>query len=375
MLKIVHIIPSLIKGGAERLVLDICNELRNHSDVQVKLIALDKLNEYEYLTKNIDYQVISARFIPSITGKNTLDIAELQSIIDNFKPDIIHTHLWEAEIVSRQIKTSQVKWFSHFHDNMPQLQKHYFPKSKTQITNTYERFLMLKQYQQCSNYFICISQHTLTYAQKNLPKRFHSATSFLPNAIDVKAFRKPIDWQKKQTNTISLVSIGSLVDKKNIAFLVPIANELLRKNINFIMHVLGDGPNKTNLQDLVDSNQLTNHIILHGNVDNVQSFLWDADIYIHPATYEPFGLVLLEAMAAGLPVICLDGGGNRDIIENGKNGFIIHEQDPKLFAQKIETLINNKATYLSMCNAANTFAIHFDIKEYVTRLLKIYRNT
>ena len=48
-------------------------------------------------------------------------------------------------------------------------------------------------------------------------------------------------------------------------------------------------------------------ITLHGNVDFVEKYLWDSDIYVHPALYEPFGLVLLEAMAAGLPVVSLDG--------------------------------------------------------------------
>ena len=72
-----------------------------------------------------------------------------------------------------------------------------------------------------------------------------------------------------------------------------------------------------------------------GNVSNVAQYLWKGEVYIHSAKYEPFGLVLVEAMAAGLPVIALDAGGNRDIVEDGVNGYLLpKDTNPKVFAEK-----------------------------------------
>jgi glycosyltransferase involved in cell wall biosynthesis len=95
-------------------------------------------------------------------------------------------------------------------------------------------------------------------------------------------------------------------------------------------------------------------------------------MYVHSATYEPFGLALIEAMAAGLPVITLDGGGNRDIIEQHKNGMMLFKQDAHEFAQAIHSLAEDENQYRSISNNAIEFARNYDIKNYVDKLLDLY---
>lgn len=68
-----------------------------------------------------------------------------------------------------------------------------------------------------------------------------------------------------------------------------------------------------------------------GETLNVNKHLQEENIYLHTATYEPFGLVMIEAMASGLPVISLDGKGNRAFINNRENGFIVYNQDINMF--------------------------------------------
>jgi glycosyltransferase involved in cell wall biosynthesis len=139
------------------------------------------------------------------------------------------------------------------------------------------------------------------------------------------------------------------------------------------LDILGDGPNRQKIQEKIDSLNLNEHITLHGNVGRVEDFLHRAHIYVHSAIYEPFGLVLLEAMAAGLPCVMLDGKGNRDIAEDGKNGFLVNEVDPSRFADRIVKLASDQSLYERLSNYASSFASKFDIKGYVTRLLSLYR--
>jgi len=372
MLKILHIIPSIHKGGAERLVLDICNELLERDGVEVCLVTFYDSNEFDFLTQKINWHVIPSQFIPSLSQKAVKHIAELQTFVDDFHPNVIHTHLWKTEMISRQIHAAGALWFSHVHDNMPQLKKTFFPFTKRQITNWYERHLMLKKYRLCNNHFICISQHTLWYIMNNLPSNFKRQIHLLPNAINLKSFLKPLDWITTNSSQLNLVTIGSLVDKKNQAFLIPVVQLLIKHGFTVELHVLGDGANKQSLHDAILEQKLEQNILLHGNADNVQKFLWNATIYVHSATYEPFGLVLLEAMAAGLPVVCLDGGGNRDIIEQGKNGFMVYNQNPELFADKIMELVQNQSLYHAMSVYAQEYVKRYDIKEYVTKLLELY---
>jgi len=128
------------------------------------------------------------------------------------------------------------------------------------------------------------------------------------------------------------------------------------------------------LEEKTRALNLSGHVFFHGNIHYVEEWLWRSDIYVHSATYEPLGLALLEAMSAGLPVVALDGRGNRDIIVQGKNGYIIPEQNPETFAAKIVELWNNKAKYKEMSLWAQDFAKNYDIKEYVAKLVSLYQN-
>ena len=117
---------------------------------------------------------------------------------------------------------------------------------------------------------------------------------------------------------------------------------------------------------------LQDNVLQHGNVNNVEEYLWQSDIYVHSAYYEPLGLVLLEAMAAGLPVVTLDGRGNRDLIVQGKNGYMVYEQNAEQFADRILEIWNDQQKYMEMSAFAQEFARQYDIKEYVDKLMDIY---
>ena len=98
-------------------------------------------------------------------------------------------------------------------------------------------------------------------------------------------------------------------------------------------------------------------------------------MYLHTANYEPFGLVILEAMAAGLPVISLDGKGNRDIITNEVNGYILSNPSPSDFVIKIQKVFSNKEQYDMFSENGKETAKKHDIKNYAHKLLNIYNES
>jgi glycosyltransferase involved in cell wall biosynthesis len=375
-MKILHIIPSLRKGGAERLVLDICNELINQQNIEVKLITFSEENEYQFLTKNIDWEIIPSKFIPSVTKKATIEIKLLQEKIDAFQSDIIHTHLYEAEMVLSQIKVGKAKRFSHFHDNIIQLDNPLRSNVslKQKFTNFYERNILTKAIKRSKNNFISISNDTYLYAKKVLPRKFNSNIYLLLNAIDVSRFAK-IKKQQIIKEKIRLINIGTFVKKKNQVFLIDVANALRNNNVSFEMVFLGDGPLLKEVKSYAEKLNLNEQIVFKGKVEKVEDYLENADFYLHSATYEPLGLVLLEAMASGLPVITLDGKGNRDLIEEGENGYMIYDQDPEKFSLKIISLFENKDKYTEISNYCKEYAKQYDIKEYVNKLLVLYKDS
>jgi glycosyltransferase involved in cell wall biosynthesis len=373
MLKILHIIPDLKKGGAERLVVDICNELSLRPAVAVKIVIFKDCNEYSYATSLLDINIIPSMVIPSITNKPIIKIDELMQFIDHYKPDIIHSHLFEAEIVSRFKLCNGVKYFTHCHDNMPQFNPFSIQTviSKKKCTLFYEKMLLVRNYRISKTTFIAISNHTVTFFQNSLSHRLKGNIRLLYNAINFNRFYSNKKDQK-DLSTLKLISIGSFVPKKNQQLLLSVVALLKKRGFTVALTLLGNGSEFDNLKNSSKRLGIEAFIKMPGNVDSVEQYLLQNDIYVHSAYYEPFGLVLLEAMAAGLPVVCLDGGGNKDIMVEGKNGYIIDEQNAALFADKIIALYTNRILYNEMSTFAQQYAQQYDIKNYVDRLLELY---
>lgn len=371
MIKILHIIPSLQKGGAERLVLDIVTELQKRQDVQVKLVTFSDKNAYQTDYPTIHPIVIPSWIKSSIFKPWTYHIQELQSFVESFAPDVIHTHLFEAEFISRCIHYPKATWFSHCHDNMKQYRSldRKTLCNKGLITNWYEKQRLFANYKHNGGTtFIAISADTQAYFKQN---GGGYPVEILPNAIQYDTFAI-VQSKREPSAMLRLINIGSFQVIKNQQFAITIAKELKNRGVDFCLTFLGDGTERNRVENLVSENDLQSNCLFCGNVENVPSYLCNADIYLHVSISESFGLVLIEAMATGLPVVCLDAKGNRDIMEQGKNGYILEDQDSSLFADAILKIWNDKELYGQMSEYAQEYAKKYDIKEYVDRLIEVY---
>jgi len=366
-------VPSLSIGGAERLAVDICNELAK-KEAEVTLLNFRDEMEYHHLSPCVRREVIPTRFIPSILGKQVKDYVEFEKFVSGLNPHIIHSHLFEAEIITRQILLKSAAYVTHLHDNMPQFRNFSLSTllKKSRFTNYYEKRLIIRRYRQCRNNFIAISNDTANYFRACLPEDLRSRITVLHNAINFSRFYR--EGKKKLQEPYRLVTTGSLVDKKNQSFLVDVVKILDAKGVNVHLDILGEGPNRQKIRQKIIGSGLDKHITLHGNVERVEDYLHQSQIYVHPAVYEPFGLAILEAMAAGLPCVMLDGHGNRDIAEDGRNGFLVKIPSPRVFAEHVEHLIRTPGLYEEMSGYAVSFAKKFDIKEYGVKLLDFYHS-
>jgi len=168
--------------------------------------------------------------------------------------------------------------------------------------------------------------------------------------------------------------VGSFQEKKNQILIVRIADDLRASGVDFQIDLLGDGALWPTVQAAVERHSLQDRVHLHGNVDRVEEWLWRSHLYLHTACYEPFGLVFLEAMAAGLPCVALDGKGNRDVVRDGLNGFLIERQDPAEFAARIQQLVTSPEAFETVARQAQAFAAEFDIVRVADRFVAFYRD-
>ena len=365
-MKILHIIPSLKKGGAERLAYDICYYLNQIPEIEVKLITF-KENPLNKLCKDSFYKHVPSFYKPSITSKTIKEIYKLEQFIENFNPEIVHSHLWESEMLISNLNFENAKRVVHLHDNVMQLRKIKISIKKKNLTNGYEKRIFFKSKIDC---ILCISKDNLKFAKDVLPSTLRSKTIMLHNAISFNNFYLK---KKRKLNTIKLINVSSFLDKKNQVFALEIVKKLVMMKYEVTIDFLGDGPYLKTCRELAKKLAITKNVNFLGNINDVKKYYEKANIYLHTAKYEPFGLVLLEAMAAGLPVISLDGRGNRDFINHNKNGFIFKTQNADVFTKQILKLVNNKKLYDDITKNGQETARIFDIKNYIKNLLKIYK--
>ncbi len=373
-MRILHLIPELPKGGAERICLDIVRAFQSMPHVEVLLATHRPTNAYASEYPDIQPIVLNNHVVPSLTGQWSVNIENWDDLVNTFRPDVIHSHLFESEMLSRFKPIPGIRYVTHCHDNMPQFRRPSLLDmfSKNRITELYERNWLLNHYEQCNNRFIAISPDTASYFKSHLSASLAANVVLQPNAIDRKRFSRqsalPYSMEK-----LKLVNIGSFVAKKNQRFLLGVVKNLLSQGVETHLTFAGEGPLLVEVQREAEELGLIDAVTFAGNVCNVENLLWESNIYVHSATYEPFGLVLIEAMAAGLPVVALDGHGNRELLINGKNGYLIDQPDIETFASAIIQVIDSKQIWENMSLFALEFSKAFDMGSYVEKLMAFYK--
>lgn len=151
------------------------------------------------------------------------------------------------------------------------------------------------------------------------------------------------DSKIKLLNEKYFVGVSRLVEGKNRVALVEIYSELKKKGIKEKMIIVGEGPDRKNIEKKIKELKLEDEVILIGQTENPFPWMKNAKLFLHTSMGEGFGLVLVEAMAVGTPVIAYDcPTGPREILDNGNAGGLIELDDKKAFEEKIIEILSDK---------------------------------
>jgi len=208
-----------------------------------------------------------------------------------------------------------------------------------------------------------------------------SKISVIHNGIDIDKWRRPpgtkADLRARfglMTQDFVVVSIGRLVDWKGHDLLVEAAARSIPTRPNLKVIIVGDGPLFDELSKSIKDRKLEANIWLLGRVADTKPLLALSDIFCLPSKNEPFGLVILEAMAAGLPVVAANSGGVPEIIEDGLSGVLVPSGDVAGLRGAIESLADNegKRRQLAAAGLARVKE-RFTLDRVVERTEMIYR--
>ena len=165
----------------------------------------------------------------------------------------------------------------------------------------------------------------------------------IPNGIDMELFRDESEHSIHNNDKKLILFVGSLRPVKGVIYLIEAMN-IIRQDIPEVrLLIVGDGEDKKKLTEFVEKSDLKKYVHFAGKIENekIPAYMAKSDVFVLPSLSEGFGIVVIEAMASGLPIIATNVGGLPDIIKDGENGFLIQPKRPEEIAKKINIIFKN----------------------------------
>jgi glycosyltransferase involved in cell wall biosynthesis len=302
----------------------------------------------------------------------------VDQLLPSLKLDVIHTHhpILLGQTAARRANEMGLPLVFTFHTQYWEY-THYVPFPMEAIQEFLKNRIhkWLQEYLQKCQHIVIPSESIRDFLVKEygLQDRFTvipTGTNLEPFLrADGKALRKEQGWQDETV----LISIGRLAPEKNWDTLLRAFARAASEYPKLRLVLIGDGPARDSLEELAVELGIKEKVTFTGALPfaKVPAYLKAADAFAFASVTETQGLVTIEAMAAGLPVVAVDGSGTRDIIENGKQGFLV-ENDPDALSEGIKKLFIDPRLIKRFSHQALKKAKMYDIELLGKQLITVY---
>ncbi|WP_222165294.1 glycosyltransferase family 4 protein [Edaphocola aurantiacus] len=352
-MKIVYCTGALYKmGGAERVLISKANYLADRPGNEVWIITADQRNQPFCFPLNpkihfIDaaiHQLLPKRIIPVWTKKRVLPkiVLHYQAIIDQVKPDIIIVNElgYDDEVIPK-LQTS-AKIIREFHSSHKAVEMMISEKADWKV-RLQTRAVNNNSYRQFNN-FDCI---VLLTEQDRKQANYRTQVAVIPNTL-----LQPNEV-KSQLHSKKAITVGRLDRLKNHIDQLKVWKEVIKTYPDWTLHIYGEGPERPVLEQYIDDNGLTKHVFLEGVSTDIASVYSNASLMLFSSLAEGFGMVLIEAMSAGVPCISYNTPcGPSEIIDNGKDGWLVPPGDISQMTEYVIQLIASEEKRAQMGRAA-----------------------
>ncbi len=350
-------------GGVKDHVQNLASELRSR-DYPVKIIApcskTDLIDDSDFIP--FDRPII----IPS--GGNWARVSvslwnrrRIQAMLNNENFDVLHFHEpFAGSLTVNTLALSNSVNVGTFHTFGGHK---VYSMGLSWIGNPYFKRLHGK---------IAVSKPAKDFISQHYPGKY----DIIPNGVNVEFYSNAVPLDQFNDGYINLLWVGALAKRKGLKYLLEAYGTLKWDYLKLRLIVVGPGEPDGDCYRIMSERNLQDIIFVGSVLDETKaSFYKTADIYCSPATgNESFGIVLIEAMAAGTPLVATNIEGYSSVITNEKNGLLVPPKNPEAIAKAIARIIEDKKLTKKLIATGKN-----DVKQYkwttvADQVLKVYEN-
>lgn len=357
-IKVLEVIDSLGSGGAESLLKNFVLEAKKNKLFEIEIATLYSNGIFKEEIRGADIPVWDL----GLTFKfNLMGVAELIKLIKERKYDIIHVHLFPADVfaaIASLFLPRNIKWV--FSEHGAHNRRRTLKIFKILDNFTYSRYSKI----------VCVSKQVELVLLNWIPSN-KGKTKVIPNAVPVPEFLSP-----NLLKIYDILFVGRLVREKGIDILLKAIKTLKNKyGRNMKIAIVGDGPLKEDLGNLAVALGVNREVKLLGVRKDIGKLMESSNIFVLSSRSEGLPMVALEAMSRGISIIATNVGGIPELIENGEEGILVPPENPKALARAISNLLENEELREKLSQTAyKKVREKYSIDTYSVHMLDFYKS-
>lgn len=335
IIRICHIISGDLWAGAEVMVYNLLKNLKIFENLSLSVILLNEGR----LSRELRELGIQVYVVDESKHSFMKILKDTNKILAGKSPDIVHSHRYKENIIaylsSRYQERIRLVCTQH---GMPEYLGN----------NSGKKYVFLHK---ANLWLLARSFKKIVAVSNDIQNIFINRFGFSRRLLSVIRNGTEIPEDIRDGGNVGYIVIGSMgrfFPVKDYPFMVKIAIEICKETDKIRFYLAGDGPDMKMIADLIEQYHIENVFHLCGFVENIGEYYKGIDIYMNTSIHEGIPLSILEAMSYGKPIIAPNIGGISEIINNGSEGYLINERDPKIFAEKCLELFENKSLRYSM---------------------------
>jgi glycosyltransferase involved in cell wall biosynthesis len=361
--RVLHVIDSLHLGGAQEVVLNLatCGSPRFSHEVATMHghgIYWHRLREAGIKVHSLSVH----KYLPAY-------LATLPALLFAKRPDILHCHLIPSNILAKPLGALMgvPLILNHDHTNDPHRIDNKLLLALDKSTNRFAHHLIA----------VAASCREFLIRHESIPPE---KITLVPNAIDLRRFSPGQITRRDARSKLGLspdapviAGVGRLNSQKNFSLFLDVAAALTPRFPNLRFLLAGEGPEEAKLREKAHHLGLADRVVFAGYIADTRQVYAAADILLMPSRFEGLPMTLLEAMAMNLPVVASKLDGIAEVIEEGREGYLVDSADVSGFVERCAALLENPAKSSELAaNARAKTEAHFSVERMTSAVEAIY---